>query len=254
MNCLKYLHLSGNLFIRKLITRTGIVITLSGVLAIAADSEHFTGEIVLGNGKFYSYAGQIVQNQGIVTKSSRFYDENGRYFLSESVTYQEKDYILVSLHVEDSRYGREQEILRDGNNYRIRYKESAKKKFSERTIIDRPLTMHGSYLPIFLSRNLEQIGTKGLVCRLLIVPRKMEIEVIIRNNGVKTVDGHACYEIQMKAANLVLKPLIKPHYFYFGVDAPHRLYFYRGTIQPTTPNGDAMWGTITLRYTAPENP
>jgi hypothetical protein len=221
---------------------------LTGLIAFATGVEHYYGKIDLGNGHFYSSTGKIVKKKGQVNKSARFFDEKGQLILTETVTYAESDYKLQKLLVDENRYGREHEITRKGDAYVIRYREKTGERYSERTVGDHQLTLHGSYLPIYLSENLNLIGESGLVCRLIIVPQKMEIEMIFRNNGIKTIGGHECYEITMDAANILLRTIVKTHYFYYETAKPHHLYLYIGTIAPTEPNGDALWGTISFTY------
>jgi len=226
----------------------GLTVIMAGILSFAADTQQYHGKIDLGNGHFYNCKGKVIRNTGRVTKSSRFFDEDGQLILTESVTYTEPDYKLEKLSVDESRFGRKHEIVRKGNRYLIRYRENAEHEFSARTIGDQPLTLHGSYLPIYLSGNLDRINENRCTCRLIIVPRKMEVEMVFRNSGIKIIDGHECFEITMDAANIVLKPLVRTHYFYFGIEESHRLYLYIGTIAPTEPNGDAIWGTISFTY------
>lgn len=226
----------------------GLTVILTGILTIAADIEQFHGKVDLANGHYYTCDGMIVRKKGKVTKTARFYNEDGKLILTESVSYNEQGYKLNKLSIDENRYGREHEIERKNDKYVIRYRENADNKFSERIIDDQPLTLHGSYLPVYLSQNLDRINENGCTCRLIIVPRKMEIEMIFKNNGIKNIDGHECFEITMDAANILLKPLVRTHYFYYGVDESHRLYRYIGTIEPTEPNGGAIWGTTSFTY------
>jgi len=225
-----------------------IFIVLASVLSLAAEIEKYYGKIDPGDGHIYTCSGEIIRNDGKVTKTSYFYDENGKILLNEKVVFDEKGYKLINLVSEEPRYGRIQEIQRKGSQYIARYRKNSGEEFREYIINDQPLLLHSSNLPVYLSQNLNLIGESGHVCRLIIVPMKMEIEMIFKNKGIKNIDGHQCFEIQMDAANIFLKPLVKTHYFYYGTEAPHYLYHYIGTISLTNPNGDDIWGTISLTY------
>ena len=223
-------------------------IALEAVLAPATEIEKYNGKIDPGDGHIYTCSGEIIRNNGRVTKTSYFYDENGQILLNEKVVFDEKGYKLVSLVSEEPRYGRIQEIQRKGNQYLARYCKNTGEEYREHIFNDKPLLLHGSYLPVYLSQNLNLIGENGHICHLILVPMKMEIEMIFKNKGIKNIDGHKCYEIQMDAANLLLKPLVKTHYFYYGTEAPHYLYYYIGTISLTDPKGSDIWGTISFTY------
>ena len=225
-----------------------IFIFLTALLSPAAEVEKYQGKIDPGNGQIYTCRGEIIRNDGKVTKTSYFYDENGKILLNEKVVFDEKGYKLISLVSEEPRYGRIQEIQRKGSQYIARYCKNSGEEFREHIINDQPLLLHGSNLPVYLSQNLDLIGENGHICRLIIVPMKMEIEMIFKNKGIKNIDGHQCYEIQMDAANLFLKPLVKTHYFYYGTEEPHYLYHYIGTISLTDPRGNDIWGTISFTY------
>ena len=74
-----------------------IFIVLASVLSLAAEIEKYYGKIDPGNGQIYTCRGEIIRNDGKVTKTSYFYDENGKILLNEKVVFDEKGYKLISL-------------------------------------------------------------------------------------------------------------------------------------------------------------
>jgi len=225
-----------------------MIFSLTSIVLPAINSQRFSGEIELGGGLSYSCKGEIIRKNRQVTKSTYFFDENDKLILTEIVTFDANNFEPISLSSEEDINGSEQKIERDGISFHLYYKKNFTDKLSEYTMEYQPLTLHGSNLPVFLSENLDRIGENGFTCHLILVPRKMKIEMKFVNKGKVKVNGRPCYEIQMDAANLVLKPLVKTHYFYFGVDQPHLLYKYTGTIAPTDANGNDLWGTINFSY------
>ena len=225
-----------------------LVVLLTCTTLLAIETQKYLGKINLGDSLFYTCRGEIIRKDKQVTKSSHFFDENGKLILTETVTFNEDNFELISLSSSEKNYGRVQKIERDGENFRLNYKKDFADKLNEYTMDYQPLTLHGSNLPVFLSDNLDRLGEDGLSCRLILVPRKMKIEMKFVNKGQVKVNGQECYEIQMDAANILLKPLVKTHYFYFGVNKPHLLYKYIGTIAPIDAEGNDLWGTINFSY------
>jgi len=238
--------------IRPGLTRTitfGVIAVLIGQRLSAGEQVQFSGEVELTDGRCLRCTGSITRQARFTVKTSEFFDAQGRRLLTEVVRFANDSYRLMDMRTEEPGYGRSEEIVATSSGYVLRYRKSTGQAPVERIVRDKDLTLHGSYLAIYIAENLEHLQETEVLCRLLVVPQRLPIEVRLSGQGIVKRNGRECYLIQMEPLRAFVKPFMPTHYFYFDRAQPHQLVYYQGLIQLTDSQGDYLNAEINFKFT-----
>ena len=225
------------------------VIILGFSAPIWALNEAYTTEVFVKNEMQYTCEGEFSENSQTATKTHQFFDKLGNTIITENVSFESKTFQPVELKVSDQQTGRLEEIYKTEQGYKLRYRARSNTPIQEKIIPYNGITLHGSYVPMYISNKMNRIvNGEILTFQLLVVDKLNSYEFQVCQNGIKTINGKDYLEIILEPTSWIVKQFVPSISFYYSPDNYQKIVRYRGTIGPRNINGNIQTGEIIFYY------
>jgi len=220
-------------------------------IPIFTAAEIFLADILVDNSLRYICKGSYIEDGNFAIKENNFFDKNGQCVVSELIKFNRHSYTPVEFRIQDNNTGRTEEIISNKQGFLLRYREKFDEPFQEKLIKQTNNTIHGSYLPMIISANLNRLKKGDTVSfNLLVIDRLASYEFCLRNSGIKSIDGKEYLEISLEPVAWLVKQFVDPIHFYYAVNSDTQIARYHGTIAPRDANGKPQTGDIIFRYSS----
>ena len=218
---------------------------------IWALNEAYTTEVFVKNEMQYTCEGEFSENSQTATKTHQFFDKLGNTIITENVTFESNTFQPVEVKISDQLTGRLEEITLTKQGYKLRYRARSDTQIQEKIIPQNGITLHGSYMPMYISNKMNRIvNGEVLTFHLLIVDRLSSYEFQVCQNGIITADGKDYLEIILEPTSWIVKQFVPSISFYYSPDNYQQILRYRGTIGPRDADGNIQTGEIIFHYPA----
>jgi len=225
----------------------GIILVLS--IPMWALNEAYTTEVFVKNELQYTCGGEFSEDSRSATKKHKFYDKLGNTIITENVRFESNTFQPIEVKISDLQTGRLEEIYQIKQGYKLRYRAHFDNPIQEKIIPKNRITLHGSYVPIYISSKMDRI-VKGevLTFQLLIVDKLSIYEFQVCQNGIKIIDGKDYLEIILEPTSWLVKQFVPSISYYYSPDNYQKIVRYRGTIGPRDANGNIQTGEMIFHY------
>jgi len=212
-------------------------------------NEAYTTEVFVKNELQYTCGGEFSEDSRSATKKHKFYDKLGNTIITENVRFESNTFQPIEVKISDLQTGRLEEIYQIKQGYKLRYRAHFDNPIQEKIIPKNRITLHGSYVPIYISSKMDRI-VKGevLTFQLLIVDKLSIYEFQVCQNGIKIIDGKDYLEIILEPTSWLVKQFVPSISFYYSPDNYQKIVRYRGTIGPRDANGNIQTGEMIFHY------
>lgn len=233
---------------QKQIVRFIGIIMLFGI-PIWALNKVYTADFLIKNKKKYTSRGEFNENDQTAIKNTLVFNEQGSIIITENVTFESKTFQPVEVKTSDLQTGRFEEISQTEQGYKLRYRAHSNAPIQEKIIPRNGITLHGSYVPVYISNKMNRIvNGEVLAFQLLIVDRLSSYEFQVCQNGIKTVDGKDYLEIILEPTSWIVKQFVPSISFYYSPDNYQKIVRYSGAIGPRDADGNVQTGEIIFHY------
>ncbi|MBN2601286.1 MAG: hypothetical protein JXR87_04785 [Candidatus Marinimicrobia bacterium] len=234
---------------KQIVRYIGIIILSS--IPGWAQTKVYTADFLIENEKKYTSRGEFIENDQTAIKNTLIFNEQGSIIITENVTFDSQTFQPVEVKTVDLQTGRLEEIYQTEQGYKLRYRAHTDTPIQEKIIRQSGITLHGSYMPVYISNKMNRIiNGEVLAFQLLIVDRLSSYEFQICQNGIKTVDGRDYLEIILEPTSWIVKQFVPSISFYYSPDDYLKIVRYRGAIGPRDAAGNIQTGEIIFHYPA----
>ncbi len=231
------------------LTRTGLLALL--VIILCSNFTERTNSIaasVFVNGEsFMSYRQQVLASQlpNHQRRVGEYYDANGKLAVRSEVIYNQSTAMLYSYKMEDHRTNYTECILLKGDQYVLSKKTNGATQAEEKSIAAQGSKVHGSFIDLFLLKNLSQLQQGKTITFDLMLPIHLRaIEFRLQKRDDEVIDGTTYEVVSMEPSNFIFRKMVDPSYFYLSKTKPQQLIRYHGRLLPANDQGKGVSGIM----------
>jgi hypothetical protein len=202
---------------------------------VRPDSVHYRGSIVVRGKELYNYKAQTLAQHGHTVIITDCFDLQGKHIAREQVKFHTRSFRLVESVAEDFRNGRYEAITLGGEGFAVKTRADNAEQWKDWSCEFRasiiPNTM---ILPFIQNRLPEIVRGDDVWVELLIAARQQTVGFYARLSGETTINGVACYSVNVVPSSWILRQFVAPLQFVVEKAAPHRLMQYKGKLATIT--------------------
>lgn len=169
---------------------------------------------------------------GIITDKSSYFKLDGTLIQTVVTVYREKDLMLISYKLKDSRFGQIEEMSVKGKTVNFFHQKNKKYESEKGSVKWAPnKTTFGAVLMNHIRRDWEG-ALKGKVFTFdYLVPSRLEtIGFRLQKDSETKVNGKDVLVIRLNPDSWLIRQLVNPIYFYLEKDGKHNLLLLKGRV------------------------
>jgi hypothetical protein len=203
--------------------------------AAHSDSVRHHGSIVVRGKELYNYKAQTRSYHGHTVITTDCFDLQGKHIAREQVKFHTRSFRLVESVAEDFRNGRYEAITLGNEGFAVKTRADNGEQLKDWSCGFRTSIIPNTMILPFIQNHLPDIVRgEDVWVELLIAARQQTVGFYTRLAGETTINGVACYSVNVVPSSWILRQFVSPLQFVVEKAAPHRLMQYKGKLATIT--------------------